>query len=442
MNSDSPQQSYSEVRNLLREHHKWFDSSIPLIASENVPSPAIRAAVASDFGNRYAEGWPGERVYAGTKYIDQVELICDDLAKKLFKAEFADVRPISGVVANLVVYTAFTESGDRMMALPIPAGGHISHAKRTLGGTAGAVHGLKVRYFGYDEKELNIDIDKSIKRIKKMLKRGKAVNLLMFGASVFPFPHPVKEFRDIADEMGAFIAYDGAHVAGLIAGGCFQDPLREGADVLSMSTHKTLPGPQGGLVLSWQKYAERVKKATFPGLVSNHHLNCVAGKAIAFLEMLSFGREYAKQIISNAKDLGQSLYEQGFNVLAEHKGFTESHTVLVDITNTPLKDGRTCEEALERANIIVNRNLLPWDIREGRHYLAPGGIRLGASEVTRIGMKESDMKEIATFIKRVIIEQEDTNSVEQDVEKFRQSFKKVKYCFSSQANAYEYFDIE
>nr|MDO8100291.1 serine hydroxymethyltransferase [Candidatus Njordarchaeota archaeon] len=442
MDSDSPQQLYSKVRDLLRKHHRWFDSSVPLIASENVPSPAIRAAIASDFGNRYAEGWPGERVYAGTKYIDQVELMCDDLAKKLFRAEFADVRPISGVVANLVVYTAFTESGDRMMALPIPAGGHISHAKRTLGGTAGAVHGLKVRYFEYDEKELNIDIDNSIKRIKKMLKGGKAVNLLMFGASVFPFPHPVKEFREIADEMGAFIAYDGAHVAGLIAGGCFQDPLREGADVLSMSTHKTLPGPQGGLVISWQKYAERIKKATFPGLVSNHHLNSVAGKAIAFLEMLSFGGEYAKQIISNAKNLGQSLYEQGFNVLAEHKGFTESHTVLVDITNTPLNDGRTCEEALERANIIVNRNLLPWDIREGRHYLAPGGIRLGASEVTRIGMKESDMKEIATFIKRVIIDQEDTNSVKQDVEEFRQSFKKVKYCFSSRADAYEYFDIE
>jgi glycine hydroxymethyltransferase len=352
------------------------------------------------------------------------------------------VRPISGVVANLVVYTAFAEPGDRMMALPIPAGGHISHAKKDLGGTAGAVHGLRVRYFEYDEKKLNIDVDKSLKRIRKMVKRGKAINLLMFGASVFPFPHPLKEFREIADEMGAFIAYDGAHVAGLIAGGCFQDPLREGADVLSMSTHKTLPGPQGGLVLSWQKYADRIKKATFPGLVSNHHLNSVAGKAIVFLEMMSFGREYARQIIANAKKLGQSLYEQGFNVLAEDKGFTESHTILVDITGTPLKDGRTCEQALEKANIIVNRNLLPWDVRQGRHYLAPGGIRLGSSEVTRIGMKESDMEEIARFIKRVIIDQEDTNSVRRDVEEFRQSFKKVKYCFSSQSDAYEYFDIK
>jgi glycine hydroxymethyltransferase len=214
-----------------------------------------------------------------------------------------------------------------MMALPIPDGGHISHAKRSLGGTAGSVHGLKVRYFEYDENELNIDVDRSIKRIKKIISKGKAISLFMFGASVFPFPHPVKEFREIADEMGSFIAYDGAHVSGLIAGGCFQDPLREGADVFSMSTHKTLPGPQGGLVVSWEKYAERIKKATFPGLTSNHHLNTVAGKAIAFAEMMAFGKEYARQIIANAKALGQALHEEGFNVLAERKGFTESHTI-------------------------------------------------------------------------------------------------------------------
>lgn len=328
------------------------------------------------------------------------------------------------------------------MALPIPDGGHISHAKKALNGTAGAVHGLKVRYFEYDEKELNIDVDKSIKRIRRMIKKGKAVTLFMFGASVFPFPHPVKDFRDIADEMGAFISYDGAHVAGLIAGGFFQDPLREGADVLSMSTHKTLPGPQGGLLVSWEKYSDRIKKAVFPGLTSNHHLNTVAGKAIAFAEMLKYGKQYASQIIVNARALGQALCEEGFNVLAEHKGFTESHTILIDVSGTPLKNGRACEEALESANIIVNRNLLPWDIREGRNYLAPGGIRLGTSEVTRIGMKESDMTEIASLMKRVVIGQDDPSTVGRDVEAFRQSFKKVRYCFESRADAYEYFDIE
>jgi glycine hydroxymethyltransferase len=345
-------------------------------------------------------------------------------------------------VANLAVYTAFSQPGDRMMALPIPDGGHISHAKKDLGGTAGSVHGLKVRYFKYDEKEFNIDVDGSIKRIRKMIKRGKAITLFMFGASVFPFPHPVKDFRDIADEMGSFIAYDGAHVAGLIAGGLFQDPLREGADVLSTSTHKTLPGPQGGLVVSFEKYSDRIKRATFPGLTSNHHLNTVAGKALAFAEMLKYGGEYGSQIIANAKALGQALHDEGFNVLAEHKGFTESHTLLVDVSRTPLKNGRACEEKLEAANIIVNRNLLPWDIREGRNYLAPGGIRLGTSEVTKLGMNESDMKEVASMIKRVIIDGDAPINVSRDVETFKQSFKKVKYCFESRADAYEYFDVE
>ena len=364
------------------------------------------------------------------------------MARKLFKAEFADVRPVSGVVANLAVYTAFADPGDRMMALPIPDGGHISHAKKSLNGTAGSVHGLRVRYFEYDENEFNIDVDKSIKRLRKMIRKGKAITLFMFGASVFPFPHPVKEFREIADEMGAFIAYDGAHVSGLIAGGRFQDPLREGADVFSMSTHKTLPGPQGGMIVSWDKYSEKIKRATFPGLTSNHHLHTVAGKAIALAEMMAFGREYANQIIANAKALGQALHEEGFNVLAEHKGFTESHTLLADVSNTPLKNGRACEQALEAANIIVNRNLLPWDIRKGRNYLAPGGIRLGTSEVTKLGMKESDMKEIAAFMRQVVIDGKSSDEVRRDIVEFRQSFKKVKFCFESKVNAYEYFDIE
>jgi glycine hydroxymethyltransferase len=168
----------------------------------------------------------------------------------------------------------------------------------------------------------------------------------------------------------------------------------------------------------------------------------VAGKAIAFAEMLKFGKEYAGQIIANAKALAQALYEEGFNVLAEHKGFTESHTILVDVSRTPLKNGRSCEEKLEAANVIVNRNLLPWDIKEGRNYLAPGGIRLGTSEVTKLGMKEPDMKEIASIIKRVIIDGVAPADVIRDVEALRQSFKRVQYCFESRTDAYEYFDVE
>jgi len=435
----SARESYTKTFELLGQHHKWFQESIPLIASENVPSPAVREALLSDFGNRYAEGWPGERVYAGCVYIDQVELVCIDLMKQLFRAEFVDVRPISGVVANLVLYTAFTEPGDVMMALSIPCGGHITMGKKELGGTAGAVHGLVVEYLPLDYKEMNIDVDKAKERVAKLTKEGKPPKIVMFGGSVFPFPHPVKELTETFHEVGATVGYDAAHVAGLIAGGVFQDPLREGADVVSLSTHKTLFGPQHGGVLSWDKYADKIKRATFPGMVSNHHLHALAGVAIACAEMLEFGEEYARQVVKNSKALGQALHERGFNVLAEHKGFTESHVIIIDIIK--YGDGGTIEKQLEKANVIINRNLLPWDIKEGRHFMNPGGIRLGTSEVTRLGMKENEMKEIAEFIKRVVIDKEHAEKVKADVAELRKTYQKVHYCFENTTEAYKYIKI-
>ncbi|HDI06977.1 MAG TPA: serine hydroxymethyltransferase [Candidatus Bathyarchaeota archaeon] len=430
---------YNRIFELLQKHHQWFREAIPLIASENVPSPAVREVLTSDFGNRYAEGWPGERVYAGCTYIDRVENICIELMKKLFRAEFVDVRPISGVVSNLVVYTAFTEPGDTMMALSIPCGGHITMGKKKLGGTAGAVHGLNVEYLPLDYKELNIDVDRTKERLKKLVNEGKTPKLVMFGASVFPFPHPVKELADAFHEVGATVGYDAAHVAGLIGCGCFQDPLREGADVMSLSTHKTFFGPQHGSVVSWEKHADKIKRATFPGMVSNHHLHAVAGVAVACAELLEFGEQYARQVIRNAKALAQALYERGFNVLAEHKGFTESHVILIDVTKQG--DGGTIEQELEKANIIINRNLLPWDIKEGRHFMHPGGIRLGTSEVTRLGMKENEMEEIAEFMKRVVLDKEAPEKVKADVAEFRKDFQKVHYCFENAVEAYEYIKI-
>lgn len=430
--------SYDKTFELLRRHHKWFHEAIPLIASENVPSPAVREALVSDFGNRYAEGWPGERVYAGCLHIDQVEFICIDLMKRLFNAEFVDVRPISGVVANLVVYTAFTEPGDVMMALSIPCGGHITMGKKKLGGTAGAVRGLQVEYLALDYKELNIDVDKTKQRVERLVREGTPPKLVMLGASVFPFPHPVKELADVFHDAGATVGYDAAHVAGLIAGRVFQDPLREGADVMSLSTHKTLFGPQHGGVASWEKYADGIKRAAFPGMLSNHHLHAVAGVAVACAEMLEFGKDYTRQVVKNAKALGQALCEGGLNVLAEHKGFTESHVILIDITKHG--DGGTIEAELEKANIIINRNLLPWDIKEGRHFEHPGGIRLGTSEITRLGMRKSEMVEIAEFIRRVIVGK-DTKKVAQDVAEFRKEFQRVHYCFEDATQAYEYMKI-
>jgi len=435
----TPREYYKQVFQLLEKHHQWFSEAIPLIASENISSPAVHEAVATDFAHRYAEGWPGERVYAGCTYIDQVELIAIDLVKKLFNAEFVDVRPISGVVANLVVYTAFAQPDDYMYALPIPCGGHISMGKKRLGGTAGAVRGLNVEYLAYDHDELNIDVDKTKRSVEELVRQGHKPRMIVFGGSVLPFPHPVKELGDYFHSLDGVVVYDAAHVAGLIAGGVFQDPLREGADAVTASTHKTFPGPQHGMVLSWERYSDQIKAATFPGMVSNHHLHNVAGLAVAACEMIEFGEEYAKQIVKNAKALGQALYERGIRVLAEHKGFTESHVLLLDITKHG--DGGEIEKTLEKANVIVNRNLLPWDIKEGRHFMHPGGIRLGTSEVTRLGMREEDMDDIAEFIERVMVDREDPSRVKRDVAEFRRGFQKIHYCFETMREAYEYLKI-
>lgn len=432
-------EKYDEIFRLLESHHRLFHNVIPLIASENVPSPAVREALASDFGNRYAEGWVGERVYAGCGFIDQVESICMDLAKRLFHVEFVDARPISGVVANLAVYTAFTTHNDLMFALSIPCGGHISMGRDYLGGTAGAVKGLRVEYFPYDYERLTIDVDLTKKRVAELVQEGTPPKLAMFGGSVLPFSHPVAELKKAFSDAGAKVVYDAAHVAGLIGGGRFQDPIEEGVDAMTLSTHKTLPGPQHGMVLSWNKYADIIKKATFPGLVSNHHLNAVAGVAVALAEVLEFGETYAEQVVRNAQALGQALYERGFKVLGEERGFTESHLLWVDIFE--YGHGGIIEEELEKANIIANRNLLPLDIKMGRHYTNPGGIRLGASEVTRLGMTEREMTEIAEFIKRVVVDKEDPGKVKENVIDFREGYQKVHFCFEDATEAYKYIRV-
>lgn len=435
----SNRDSYKKILTSLQTHNKWFENSIPLIASENIPSPAVKEALLSDFGNRYAEGWPGERVYAGCIYIDEVEFECMALAKKLFKAEFADVRPISGVVANLAIYSAFTNPGDIMIAPSIPAGGHISHGKKEHSGTAGLVHGLDVEFYPFDADEMTIDVDKTKDKVEELKKADRLPKMAMFGGSLFLFPHPVKELAGFLKSYNIHINYDAAHVAGLIAGGQFQDPLREGADSMTMSTHKTLFGPQGGLVLAAAKYGDEIKKATFPGLTSSHHIHHMAAKAITFAESLEFGKDYAKQVIKNAKVLAEALSENGFKVLGEKRGFTKSHQIAVNVLD--YSDGGKVEADLEKANIIVNRQLIPGDIKAGRNYFHPGGIRLGVAEITRLGMKGAEMKEIASFIKKIVIDKKDPKKMVSTVKSFRKDYQKVHYCFDNKLGAYEYVKL-
>ena len=445
----NPEESYMKVRSLMKQHHEWFKNSIPLIASENVCSPAVREALMSDFGHRYAEGWPGERVYAGCRYIDPVEIICLDLMKEYFQAGFVDVRPTSGVVANLTIYSTFTNAGDLFMPMSIHSGGHISHGPlfaksgTKIWGSAGAVSRLNVEYMPFDFDTMNLDLDASVKKIKELKPK-----LVMFGGSVFLFPHPVKELSPIVHEVGGTVAYDSAHVSGLIGAGYFQDPLREGVDVMTMSTHKTFPGPQKGAVIlpegpNLAEHSDLIKSAAFPGTTSSHHLHNVAALAIATAEMLKWGKEYQKKIIENAQAFGQALYERGFDVIAENLGFTKSHTLLISIVKH--KDqvglGGDVERLLESANIIMNRNLLPWDIREGRHYTNPGGIRLGTQEITRLGMGKSEMVTIADFFKALVFDKKDPELVKQEVSEFRKDFRRVHYGFGNLDDAYQYIDV-
>jgi glycine hydroxymethyltransferase len=253
------------------------------------------------------------------------------------------------------------------------------------------------------------------------------------------FPHPVKELSDFLKGYNIHINYDAAHVAGLIAGGQFQDPLREGADTMTMSTHKTLFGPQGGLVLGREEHAEPIKKATFPGLTSSHHIHHMAAKAIAFAEALEFGKQYAKDVIKNAKALADALSDAGFKVLGEKRGYTKSHQIAVNVLD--YSDGGKVEADLEKANIIVNRQLIPGDIKAGRNYFHPGGIRLGVSELTRLGMKSAEMKEIAGFIKTVVIDKKDPKKLVKKVKDFRKDYQKVHYCFDNKLGAYEYVKL-
>ncbi|HHI00175.1 MAG TPA: serine hydroxymethyltransferase [Thermococcus litoralis] len=409
-----------KVLEFVEMHEKWRASTINLIASENVTSPSVTRAVASGFMHKYAEGWPKQRYYQGCKYVDEVELIGVDLFCKLFKSDFADLRPISGTNANQAAFFGLTSAGDKAIVLHTSHGGHISHMPF---GAAG-MRGLEVHTWPFDNEEFNIDVDKAAQMIRELEPK-----IVVFGGSLFPFPHPVKELAPVAKEVGAYVMYDAAHVLGLIAGGKFQDPLREGADVITSSTHKTFPGPQGGVIL-YKDLGEDTAKlqwAIFPGVLSNHHLHHMAGKVITAAEMLEFGKAYAEQIVKNAKALAEALAEEGFKVIGEDKGFTESHQVIVDVSELHEAGGGWAAPLLEEAGIILNKNLLPWDPLEKVN--TPSGLRIGVQEMTRVGMMEDDMKEIARFMRRVLLDKEDPKKVEKDVFEFRKQFQKVYYSF-------------
>jgi glycine hydroxymethyltransferase len=275
----------------------------------------------------------------------------------------------------------------------------------------------------------------------KLVKQVKP-KLALCGQSVFLFPTPLKPIAEAAHDVGAMVVYDAAHVLGLIAGKQFQDPLREGADVMTGSTHKTLPGPQGGMLVSDHKADKEEDKAflrklgfgVFPGVTSSYHLHHVAAKGIAYAEHLEFGEAYANQTIKNAKRLAQSLYSQGFKVFGEKLGFTKSHQVLVEIG--PGK-GKEASKTLEDAGIVTNMNMIPGDADP----LNPSGLRLGTPELTRIGMKEQEMEDIAGFYARALLKKESLRNIRDDIKEFRKDFQELCYCYKEGYRGYEYHKL-
>jgi glycine hydroxymethyltransferase len=394
--------------------------SINLIASENVMSPLALKVYLSDFMFRYAEGKPFKRYYQGTKFIDELEVLADEIMGSLLDTKLVDLRPISGTVANASVFRVLAGPGDSAVIAPVQAGAHVSHTKF---GTLGALS-IKQIEMPYDEENMNVDVDKAVKLIEEVKPK-----FAVLGGSVYLFPHPVKEIADAVHSVGGYLVYDAAHVLGLIMGKRWHNPLKLGADVVTASTHKTFPGPQGGVIFaSNEKIFKEISKTIFPWFVSNHHLHRIPATAVTALEMKAYGEDYADQIVRNAKRLAEALASMGFKVLGENLGYTRSHQVLIDVREQG--GGAKAAKLLEEANIIVNKNLLPYDTPD--KVKDPSGLRLGVQEMTRFGMKEQEMEEIAKFFKMVLIDKRDPSEVAKKVIEFRREFRTVRYCFKDE----------
>jgi glycine hydroxymethyltransferase len=401
-----------DIDNLLNKHLTYRQGCLNLIASENYSSEKVRNYLSCDFGNRYgcySTIDPSEREYTGNKYIHEFEMETQELVKEIFKAKYTDLRPIGGHMAGMSVVLAILEPGDLVIEVNLKDWGH---------GLVGPMCQVKqfddtinVEYMKFTD---NGDVD--IEALKAQVKKLRP-KLVILGGSGTLFQEPVRELRPLADELGFYIAYDAAHVTGLIASGVFKNPLEEGADIMFGSTHKSFPGPQGGFVVSNNKeLITKVGNTLSPSLVTSHHLNRLPAFAASILEMKEFGQEYGRQVVKNSKALAKALDKYGFDVVGKNKGFTDSHLLLVNLGD---KIKTAPAKYLEKSNILVS------DDFSGS---APV-IRIGTPEVTRRGMKENDMEQIAIFIKRLLIDKEKIEIVTKDVEEFSRRFSGIEYSF-------------
>jgi len=389
-----------EVAKALRNELKRQEEGLQLIASENYATIAILEAQGCIMTNKYAEGYPGRRYYGGCEYYDIVENLAIERAKKLFGAEHANVQPHSGTQANMAVYFSVIEPGDTIMGMKLDHGGHLSHGSPV--NFTGKLY--KVVSYGVDEETETINYENVLELAKKYKPK-----IIITGASAYPRKIEFKKFKEIADEVGAYLLCDIAHIAGLISAKLHPNPT-EYAHFVTGTTQKTLRGPRGGFILCKQDYAKSIDKAVFPGIQGGPLMHEIAAKAVCFKQAMSKEwRKYQEQIIKNAKAIAKGLMDNGFKLVS---GGTDNHLLLVNLSDKEYT-GKDAEEALGKANITLNKNTIPF---EKRSPFITSGIRIGTPCVTSRGMKENEMYMIAEFITRVLNNIND-NKVIQEVKK-------------------------
>jgi glycine hydroxymethyltransferase len=418
----SPKKMADAVLMAVQRNEDWRGKRcINLLAPEAPTSPTVRKLLSAEIGTRAAEGHIGRenRWFAGTQYIDEVESLCVELLKRAFRCRYADHRLMGSMLGNMAVYHALTKPGDTILAAPQPFGGHSSNR---LDGPAG-MRGLRVVDVPFDPAELDVDLA----AFTKIARREKP-KLVAMGMSMTLFPLPVREMSEIISEWGGKFFFDGAHQAGLIAGRQFQDPLKEGAAVLTGSAGKTFSGPQSGMML-WNdpQLTKPLTDAIFPVLVATHQVNRVAALAVSAAEMLEFGDVYMAQIVKNSQALAKALDQRGIPILGAKRGYTQTHQVIADVRK--FGGGLTVAEKLAQASIITNKNLIPGDSPDT--WDRPSGLRIGTIEITRLGLQATDMDTIAGFFERVLIDGEKPDSVRKDVEDFRLPLQNFYYCFDN-----------
>lgn len=375
-----------EIYNLIRQEKKRETNKILMIASENYASKAVMEAQGSLFTNKYAEGYPGRRYYGGCQYADEIERLAQERAKELFKVEHVNVQPHSGTQANMAVYFAFLQPGDTIMGMSLTHGGHLSHGSPV--NFTGKLY--KTVFYGVNKETGYIDMEE----VRRLAHEYKP-KIIITGASAYPRTIDFKAFSEIAKEVGAYLMADIAHIAGLIATGIHPSPVSY-SDFVTTTTHKTLRGPRGGVIMCKSDYAKAIDKAVFPGIQGGPLVHVIAAKAVAFKEALSEEfKKYQKKVVKNAKTLANALKKRGFKLVSNG---TDNHLMLVDLTNFNIT-GKEAEEALDKAGITVNKNTVPFDTKPPT---VTSGIRIGTPCVTTRGMGEEEMEEIAEIIDRII----------------------------------------